>query len=156
MNHGPAKNPQNTRPKLIQLIHVARNKLALTEDAYRAILLGAAGKESCADMSIPELEKVMIAIRRAGFRVHKSLPLRPENIGEATRDQLTYIKGMWELAAVYKTEKALNAFIRRVAKVSNIRFLDVQGAQKVILALRAMMVKAGYDPDGIPQWEAKA
>lgn len=151
MKQGLEKNSQATRAKLIQLIHVARNKLALGDDAYRAILFGAAGKQSCADMSIIELEKVMKAIRRAGFKVQKRLPLRHKEIGEATREQLEYIKGMWELAAIYKTDKALNAFIRRVAKVSNIRFLDIQSAQKVILALRAMMLKAGYDPNGIPQ-----
>jgi len=150
-----AKNPQNRRSKLIQLIHVGRNKLALTDDAYRALLQGVSGKDSCADMTIPQLEEAMKALRRAGFRVYKKLPLRPENIGEASRDQLEYIKGMWELVAKHKTERTLNAFIRRVAKVDNIRFLDVHSAQKVILALRAMMVKAGYDPDGIPQGDLK-
>ena len=154
MNHGQAKSPLTKRQKLIQLIHIGRNKLALSDDAYRAILRGASGKNSCADMTISELEEAMKALRRAGFRVRKRLPLRPENIGQATREQLEYIKGMWELAATYKTDKALNAFIRRVAKVDDIRFLDVQGAQKVILALRAMTVKAGYDPDGIPQGTA--
>jgi hypothetical protein len=142
------------RKKLIQLIHIGKAKLALTDDAYRAILRGASDKDSCADMSVPELEKAVKAMRRAGFRVQKKLPLRPENIGKATVDQLEYIKGMWELAAVYKTEKALNSFIRRVAKVDDIRFLDVKGAQKAILALRDMMVKAGYDPNGVPQGEA--
>jgi len=155
MQSGSMKNPQNKRQKLIQLIHVGKNNLALSDDAYRAILLGASGKNSCADMTIPELEKVMKAIKRAGFTFCKHLPLRKEEIGKATRDQLEYIKGMWELAAIYKTEKALNAFIRRVAKVDDIRFLDVQGAQKVILALRAMVVKAGYDPNGLPQGEIK-
>lgn len=155
MDQGQEKNRQTRRSKLIQLIHIARGKLALTEDAYRALLQGASGKDSCSEMTIPELEDVMKAMRRTGFRVRKRLPLRPENIGEATREQLEYIKGMWELASKYKTERALNAFIRRVAKVDDIRFLDVHGAQKVILALRAMMVKAGYDPNGIPQGESK-
>ena len=151
MNHGQTKNPQSKRSKFIQLIHVGRNKLALGDDAYRAILQGVSGKNSCTDMTILELEEAMKALRRMGFRVRKHLPLSPENIGEASREQLEYIKGMWELAAICKTEKALNAFIRRVVKVDNIRFLNVQGAQKVILALRDMMKKAGYDPGGVPR-----
>jgi hypothetical protein len=57
---------------------------------------------------------------------------------------------MWELAARNKSEAALNAFIKRIARVSHIRFLDIHTAQNVILALRDMMEKAGYDPDGIP------
>jgi len=155
MQSGTTKNPQTMRKKLIQLIHVAKGKLALSDDEYRAILMGASGKDSCSDMTILELEKAMKAIRRAGFRVNKRLPLRKEEIGLATKEQLLYIKGMWELAATYKTEKALDAFIRRVAKVDSIRFLDVYAAQKTILALRAMMVKAGYDPDGVPQGAAE-
>jgi len=156
MGQRQAKNPQGRRAKLIQLIHVGRGKLALTDDAYRALLQGVCGKDSCADMAIPELEDAMKALRRAGFRVRvqKKLPLRREDVGRATEDQLAYIKGMWELVAVHKTEKALNAFIRRVARVDSIRFLNVRGAQKVILALRDMMAKAGYNPDGIPQVNA--
>jgi hypothetical protein len=139
----------NRRSKLIQLIHIGRNKLALTDDAYRAMLRGVSGKESCSAMTIPELDRALKAIKSAGFRVEKKLPLRDEEIGGANPDQLSYIKGMWELAARIKTEAALNAFIKRIVRVDDIRFLDVKGAQKVITALRAMMVKAGYDPDGI-------
>jgi hypothetical protein len=139
------------RLKLIRLIHIGRNKLALTDDAYRALLTGVCGKESCSRMTIPELEKTLKAVKSAGFRVEKKLPLKDEEIGLASAGQLSYIKGMWELAARIKTEEALNTFIRRIAHVDNIRFLDIEGARKVILALRTMMVKAGYDPDGIPQ-----
>jgi len=151
MNHGQEKKPQSRRSKLIQLIHVGRSKTGITDDMYRAILFGVSGKQSCSDMTIPQLNQALKVIKNVGFVVQKKLPLRPEEIGKATGDQLHYIKGMWELVAKHKTDKALAAFIRRVAKVDDIRFLDVQGAQKVIVALRAMMVKAGYDPDGIPQ-----
>jgi hypothetical protein len=102
-------------------------------------------------MSVPELERVLKAVKAAGFRVEKRLPLKDEEIGGATEEQLAYIRGMWELAARVKTEKALAAFIKRIAHVDSIRFLNVRAAQKVILALRAMTEKAGYDPDGIPQ-----
>jgi phage gp16-like protein len=150
MNHGQAKNPAERRAKLIRLIHVGRNKLGLQDDVYRALLRGAAGKESCAGMTLPELDRALKALKAAGFRVEKRMPLRREETGGANAEQLSYIKGMWELAARNKTEKALNAFIKRIAHVDNIRFLDVRAAQKMILALRAMTEKAGYDPGGIP------
>jgi hypothetical protein len=139
------------RLKLIQLIHIGRNKLGLADDTYRALLRGVSGKESCAAMTVPELDRVLKALGAAGFRVEKKMPLKKEEKGKASAEQLSYIKGMWELAARVKTEKALNAFIRRIARVDSIRFLDVRAAQKVILALRAMTEKAGYDPDGVPQ-----
>jgi hypothetical protein len=151
MNHGQTKNPAERRVKLIRLIHVGRNKLALADDVYRALLLGAAGKESCAGMTGGELERVLKALKNAGFRVEKKMPLKKEDVGRATAEQLSYIKGMWELAARNRTEEALNRFVKRIARVSHIRFLDIYTAQKVILALRVMTEKAGYDPDGIPR-----
>jgi phage gp16-like protein len=151
MNHGQTKNPADRRVKLIRLIHTGRNKLALTDDGYRALLRGTAGKESCADMALPELERVLKALKSAGFRAEKKMPLRPAETGRAGAGQLSYIKGMWELAARNKTETALNRFIKRIAHVENIRFLGVKEAQKIIVALRVMMVKAGYDPDGKPE-----
>jgi hypothetical protein len=148
------KNEADRRFKLIRLIHVGRNKLGLTSDAYRALLQGVCGKESCAGMTLPELDRVMKALKAAGFRVEKKLPLKREEIGMATPEQLSYIKGMWELAARVKTDKALGAFIRRITRVDGIRFLDVKSAQKVILALRDITAKAGYDPDGVPGGKA--
>ena len=142
---------ENRRKKLIKLIHVGRNKLALADDVYRALLRGVCGKESCSAMTIPELDRALKAVKAAGFRVEKRMPLRKEEIGRANAEQLSYIKGMWELVARSKTEKALRAFIKRIAHVDALRFLGVKEAQKVITALRVMMVKAGYDPDGIPQ-----
>jgi hypothetical protein len=151
MNHGQPENTAERRGKLIRLIHVGRNKLALTDDAYRALLRGASGKGSCADMTVPELDRALKALKAAGFRAEKKMPLKQEDAGRASAGQLSYIKGMWELAARIKTEKALNAFIKRIARVDHIRFLDVQGAQKVILALRDVTAKAGCDPDGVPR-----
>jgi hypothetical protein len=125
--------------------------LAITDDGYRALLRGVCGKESCAGMTIPELDRALKAVKAAGFRVEKKMPLKKEEIGRAKAEQLSYIKGMWELAARNKTERALNVFIRRIAHVDDIRFLGVKEAQKVIIALRVMMAKAGYDPDGKPE-----
>jgi hypothetical protein len=149
MDHGQTVKPHDRRQKLIQLIHIGRNKLALTDDAYRAMLRGVSGKDSCSAMTMAELDRALKAIKSAGFRVEKKIPLKNEEIGMANPDQLSYIKGMWELVGRYKAEWALNSFINRIAHVKTMRFLDVKGAQKVITALRAMMVKAGYDPDGI-------
>ncbi|MDR0601365.1 MAG: regulatory protein GemA [Treponema sp.] len=151
MDHGQTKNTANRRLKLIQLIHIGRNKLALTDDVYRALLQGVCGKESCAAMTIPELDRTLKAVKAAGFQVEKRLPLKREEIGRARAEQLSYIKGMWELTARNKTERALNAFIKGIAHVDDIRFLDVKAAQKLITALRVMTAKAGYDPDGNPE-----
>jgi len=60
--------------------------------------------------------------------------------------QLEYIKGMWAVCARNKSDAALTAFVKRISGIDALRFLDVDLAQKVILALRKMMTKAGFDP----------
>jgi len=142
------------RARLIRLIHVGKNKLRLNDYGYRAILEGISGKKSSAELTVAELEQVLKGMKSLGFTV-KKLPVKNLDRGQANEAQLSYIKGMWELVSREKTEHALNRFVGRIAGVDHLRFLDVAGAQKVTLALRTMMIKAGYDPDGIPAAEAK-
>jgi hypothetical protein len=132
--------------KLIQLIHVGKAKMGLTDDAYRAFLEGVCGKQSCTDMTGRQLTAVLRAMRRNGF----GLPpcrVQPDEKGSATLSQLEYIKGMWQKCARNKSDDALRAFVNRIAHVKTLRFLTVYSAREVILALRDMMVKAGFDPD---------
>jgi hypothetical protein len=141
-----SETTKNKRNKLIQLIHTGKSKMGLADDAYRAFLEDVAGKQSCADMTERQLAAVLRAMRRNGF---DSAPRRvkPEEKGQATMAQLEYIKGMWQKCARNKSDAALLAFVSRIACAKSLRFLTVYTAQKVILALRDMMVKAGFDPD---------
>jgi phage gp16-like protein len=142
-----SETTENRRKKLIQLIHVGKSKMGLSDDAYRAFLDGICGKESCADMTLRQLTAVLKAMRGNGFEQARRR-VRPEEKGMANLAQLEYIKGMWKKCARNKSDEALNKMIRRIAGVSHIRFLNITGAQKVILALRDMMDKAGFDPSG--------
>ncbi len=142
------------RARLIRLIHVGKGKLRLSDYDYRAILEGVSGKTSSAELTVAELEQVLKGMKSLGFTV-KKLPVKSLDRGRANEAQLAYIKGMWELVSREKTERALNRFVGRIAGVDHLRFLDVAGAQKVTLALRSMMIKAGYDPDGIPDMEVR-
>jgi phage gp16-like protein len=120
--------------------------MGLTDDEYRAFLEGASGKQSCEDMTEVQLVAVLRAMRRNGFS-QTPRRVQPEEKGYANLAQLEYIKGMWKRCARNKSETALLAFVNRIAHVKALRFLTVRTAQKVILALRKMMVKAGFDPD---------
>ena len=139
--------------QLIRLIHVAKQKVGLTEEEYRALLAGITGKTSSTELTIAELEAVLKAFKRLGFQV-KKMAATPDEVGRATADQIDYIKGLWELSARIKTEAALNAFIKRITGVPYLRWLDVKTAQKVILAVRDIAAQAGYDPDGIPEFKS--
>ena len=142
------------RKKLIQLIHIAKSKLQMSDGDYRALLVGIGGKTSSAELTVAELEQVFKAFKSLGFTV-KKLPVTDLDRGLASDAQLAYIKGMWELVSREKTERSLNRFVRRITGAVHLRFLNVYSAQKVTLALRAMMIDAGYDPDGIAVTEVR-
>jgi hypothetical protein len=61
-----------------------------------------------------------------------------------------YIRGLWDLASRIKDETSLRRMIKRIGGVDNIQWLTRENARKVILALRDIALKAGYNPDRPP------
>jgi hypothetical protein len=142
-----SETAENRRKKLIQLVHIGKAKMGLSDESYRAFLTGVCGRDSSGKMTIRQLEQTLKAMRKNGFSSHTPNRVKPEEKGGATLEQLEYIKGMWAKCARNKRDKALLAFVDRIAHVKSLRFLTVHTAQDVILALREMMIKAGFDPD---------
>jgi hypothetical protein len=134
------------KKKLIKLVHIGKSKLGFDDEAYRAFLEGVCGKSSSSKMTVRELEKTLKSMRSLGFSQSPNR-VKPLDIGCATLAQLEYIKGMWQVCARNKSEEALLKFVKRIAHVQALRFLTENTAQPVILALRDMMFKAGFDPD---------
>jgi hypothetical protein len=58
-----------------------------------------------------------------------------------------YIRGLWALASRAKDEKSLRRMVKRIGKTDDIRFLPRRAASAVILALRDICWKAGFNPD---------
>lgn len=139
---------KSKKDNLIRLIHVGKTKVGLSDSDYRHLLYSTTGKSSSLAMNLSELEAVLKAIKGLGFEV-KTMPVKPEDVGRASFDQINYIKGLWELSARVKTEAALNAFVKKITGVPFLGWLDKKDAQKVILAVREIAANAGYNPDGI-------
>ena len=135
MNQGKPLQTQNKRKKLIQLIHIGKQKLNLTEDAYRALLDGVCGKESCSKMTMKELEQTLKAIKSGGFVVKSN---RANGFGKATPAQIEELKRTWQAKARVKTEEAMNRFGKRITGVDSYGFYTVKDIQKVIIAAKAM------------------
>ena len=135
------------RSKIIQLIHIAKSQIGLSDEDYRAVLESTAKKTSCSEMTLFELNEVLEAMKKLGFKV-KKLETREEEIGwDASKAQMDYIKGMWECVARDKSDRALYKFIKRITGADHPRFMTVKDFQKVIIALRKMMADAGLNPD---------
>ena len=135
------------RSKIIQLIHIAKSQIGLSDEDYRAVLESTAKKTSCSEMTLFELNEVLKAMKKLGFKV-KKLETREEEIGwDASKAQMDYIKGMWERVAHDKSDRALYKFIKRITGADHPRFMTAKDSQKVIIALRKMMADAGLNPD---------
>jgi len=128
------------------MIHIGKAKLGMDDAVYRAFLDGVCGRDSAAKMTMRHLEQALKAMRASGFEQTAPRRVTPEEKGGATLEQLEYIRGMWAKCARNKSDSAMLAFVDRIAHVKSLRFLTVRTARKVILALRDMMIKAGFDP----------
>jgi hypothetical protein len=138
----------------IRVIHVAKREVGIDDESYRNILQGCAGVDTAKDIkTVAQFKMVMHTFEKLGFRRQKQpqkrLPVNESERGKlCTERQRYYIKGLWELASNNKDEKSLHAMLKRIAHVDDLRFLDKKNASAVILALRDITQKAGFDPDG--------
>jgi hypothetical protein len=139
--------PLTNRKSKLSLIHLAKKSVDLPDDAYRILLDGAAGVNSAADIEYEyQFNAVMKAFENLGFKSTQrggGKKIRPQWTDQwgGTEDQRAKIEVLWQTCAKNKTEKALRLFIKRITRVDHPRFLNVQLARKVILALEAMARK---------------
>jgi phage gp16-like protein len=129
--------PTSERQRLIRLIHVAKRDLDMPDDSYRAILLQIASKASAADLTIPELERVLEHMKRCGFKVRSERGERQQ----ADDRQSKMIRGLWlELAdrGVVRnaSEAALASFAKRITGVDSLQWLSSPQASKLIEHLK--------------------
>lgn len=90
------KAPANlVRLSLIKLIHVARRELRMDGDTFRLMLASMTGLEgatSSADLSIPDLQRVLEQLKQRGFTVRpKKVQQRPK----ADDGQSRKIRSLW-------------------------------------------------------------
>lgn len=125
-------------PKQLGLLAVARKRLGLEEEDYRAILREVAGVESARDLDYIGFERVMVRFKQLGFESTWSKRTFGRRHGMATPSQIDTIRAMWSSFSGSDDEAPLNAWLKRTCKVSALRFLDADGAHKAINGLRAM------------------
>ena len=137
-----------TKAKLIQLIHIAKGQLGLDDDTYRAALLGSAGKTSCSQMSIPELNQVLEHFKKAGFKTKAKRRVSPKS-DPKQHGEINKIRAIW--ITMHKqgivrdgSETALDAYVNRMlnrAKVGanvsyHTHFLTQKQAVQVLESLK--------------------
>ena len=139
----------SVQKKWIKMIHTAKTKLGMDEEAYRAVLAGSAGVGSSTEIvRWDQYAAIMSAFKALGFaRATINIEGKARSPGMITARQEYYIRGLWALASRNKDETSLRAICRRITGRDDIRFCRRRDATKLILALRQIAGDAGYDPD---------
>ncbi|MDR0556304.1 MAG: regulatory protein GemA [Treponema sp.] len=150
--------------KWTRVLHIAKRQCGLDDEARRALLWGAAGVGSSSDISTwKQYDDCLTAFKKLGFKVQSKAggksrlketgpqQGRPERMISSRQEY--YIRGLWYLASRAKDEASLRRMVKRIGGVDGIQWLTREGARKVILALRDIAWKAGYNPDRPPDRE---
>ncbi|QOF67322.1 regulatory protein GemA [Actinobacillus sp. GY-402] len=127
-----------TKQKLIQLIHIAKQKLSIDEYSYRAMLNNLTGKQSTTKMTIQELMRVMDDLEAKGFKKTVRKTQSPSTQSAVGKSKIiTKIRAIWiEMARAGavrdSSEQALTRFAQKIVNSelknsgSNLRMLNLQ------------------------------
>ncbi len=136
-------------PGQIKKIHTLKSALGLDDASYRQ-RLGAFGVESSKDLDFHQASLLLedwetkavasgVWEKRPLTRQHENLKGRP---GMATPAQLRMIEGIWGEVSrrpdVKSRKAALRTFLEKITGISDLRFLDSEGAGKILVALKEM------------------
>lgn len=132
-----------TKPKLIQLIHIAKSQLHLDEDTYRAMLTANTGKNSTKAMTLTELRTVFEHLKTAGFKTTPSTATKKQagKLRQADDEQSKLIRHLWlSLHALGEVrdprESALANYVKRQTGVQFLQWLTIEQASTVIESLK--------------------
>jgi hypothetical protein len=123
----------------LALIHVAKNKLNLSDEDYRSILAGF-GVESSKDLTANQFKAFMESMKKLGFQSYqqKKYIANPKAAGGASLKQIMFIKKLWEEKSKVKTQESLEKFIFNITKKISLNAMNHKDCEKVINALENM------------------
>lgn len=161
------------RARLIKLIHVARRDLEragrMDEPGYRELLRAASNgrHDSAANMSYTALKAALVRLQQAGFQARKAPSKRPLALAPEDRKARALWLFLHALGVVKDpSEQALAAYVRRIAKVDDLRWVNSAGSMALIESLKkwamrflpaivgqlkAEVIKAGRDDQLSPE-----
>jgi len=126
------------------LLHVAKGKLNLSDAEYRATLVQIGGVTSSTELDGDGFNAIMGFFEYLGFKplvaAGTDYGKRP---GMASFAQLELVRVLWREYTKDKAgEDELNKWLLNTWKISSLRFLRKDAAQKVITALKVMKMRA--------------
>lgn len=123
----------------IRLIHVAKTRLGIEDNDYRAILWVVARVFSSKDLDQAGFADVIAYFEKLGFQTTFGGDSGERRRGMASDKQASYIRRLWgTYTSGTGTEMTLGKWLEHTFKVSSLRFLPADQAPKAITALLAM------------------
>ncbi|EAU40185.1 Mu-like prophage protein gp16 [Fulvimarina pelagi HTCC2506] len=125
-------------------IHVGKKQLGLDDDTYRDLLQRETGQRSAKDLTSAECDRVLGAMRRAGFKPGSNGLRKPLEGDYARKLQALWI-ALWNLGAVAnRDDAALLAFAKRQCGIERTEWIrDPDDAKAVIEALKSWCEREG-------------
>lgn len=130
----PPADPR--RRKLIGAVRAACARLGLADDDRRALQIELVGKASMSEMNAAELGRLLDHFNRDRSGPRDERP-------HAGKVRALWWTLYWLGEVDQAHDPAIDAFVRRQARVDSLRFLDHVRASAVIEALKAMAARAG-------------
>ena len=125
-------------PAKVRLIQVAKRRVGMSDDDYRAMLFRLGGVGSSRDLDPDGFEAVMGHFRQLGFVSDFARGTFGDRPGYATPAQVRLAQRLWSEYAPDASEGEFRAWLERFHAVSSLRFADRGTAHGIITALRAM------------------
>ena len=125
------------RAKLIKTIQVGRRELRMDEPTYRAMLGRVGGAESLKDMPLSKMIGVLEHLNKSGFQLRSKSGDRTQATGSFARK----VRALWLFLHALEvvrdpSERALNAYVKRIAKVDDLRWVRLNQEEAVIETLK--------------------
>lgn len=146
-----APNPR--RRALLAKVHIAPKQLRMDDDSYRAVLLRETGQISAGACTDAQLEKLIAAFGRLGF---KATPAKPQvgangkaGFRRADHPVARKARAMWislgYLCAIDNpSERALEAFGQRQLGCTTLQWANQAQGDRMIEALKAIGERHGW------------
>lgn len=141
------------RRSMIAKINIAWKQLQMDEADYRAALVEVTGKKSLTQCSDAQLARMLEWMASKGFRAVQTSGARGGSASGATHPMARKARALWislyHLNAVENpSELALEAFAKRQLKCEKLVWANQRDAYKLIEALKAWAVRAGWPEAG--------
>lgn len=121
------------RKNLIAKIHIGKSQLGLDDEIYRQLLVNTTGKISCAEMTEAELNAVLFAMTKKGFKVRSKFW---GNRAAPQEDKKIYLSKITALLAKHNLPKEYaDGIAKRSFKVDFVHWLKPWQLKKVVQML---------------------